>query len=60
MTEEVLRLLKGSASTLEFAAMRLRIVGEKGNSKVVDAQSAAIRKYLSERAEMMPNGFVEP
>lgn len=60
MTEEVLRLLKGSAATLEFAAMRLRILGDKSQAKVIEAQSATIRKYVSAQTALMPNGFVEP
>jgi hypothetical protein len=47
LEQETIKRLKGAASLLEHGSMRLNILGDKGNSKILSAEAAAIRYFLS-------------
>jgi len=43
---EAIRRLKGSAALLEFAALRLRILGEVHNANVIQAEYIRISEWI--------------
>lgn len=47
LTDETKKQLLGAANILKFASMRLRVLGDTGNSKIVDSTEASIRYFLS-------------